>query len=292
MRLERFQDAKAGRVLRVTYDSYSDMLEDVKRLPEDFNIDPKKFSSSEKTDPDWSGTKTYKDALDLAENGWPGAWRKMMVQYGEFDLEGLGRMFLTDDLELDTSGEYPDVGVFVQGDPEHMVSMHRAVKVGDGKVVEISFSMNSPWSVDESTWRRRGAAAMSLIHNLSILGFSVEVLAHTQVRRSASGRTFDVGVISFPILRADDVLDLDRLSFALGNQAVFRRLMFRVFELHFGINANSEPGYGSPYQFETSGADIALGDNWYNEIEDVAKARAFVEKAVKNQLKLAGQEGA
>lgn len=178
MRLERLEDPKAGRVLRVVYDSYHDMLEDVKRLPNGFNLNPSLFSSSEKGDSGWSGTETYKDAMDLAENGWPGAWKKMMVQYGEFDLEGLGRMFLTDDLALDTSGKYPDVGVYVQGDPEHMVSMHRAVKVGDGKVIEISFSMNSPWSVSEATWRRRGAAAMSLIHNLSILGFSVEVLTH------------------------------------------------------------------------------------------------------------------
>jgi hypothetical protein len=265
------------------------MLEDVRRIPIGYENNKEAYASFRKEESDWSGSSTYEEALNVAENGWVGAWKKMMVQYGEFDLEGLGRMFITDDLELDTNGEYPDVGLYVQGDPEHMVSMRRATKVGAGRVIEISFSMNSPHSVREETWRRRGAAAMSLINNLNVLGFSVEVLAHTQVRRS--GRCdFSVGAISFPILRADDVLDLDRLSFALGNQAILRRLMFRVFELHLGINSETEPGYGSPFEFESGTSDISLGDNWYNEIGDVAKARAFIEKAIRNQLKLAGQE--
>ncbi|OGI26196.1 MAG: hypothetical protein A3J76_01205 [Candidatus Moranbacteria bacterium RBG_13_45_13] len=174
---------------------------------------------------DWYGTETLAEAVEFAYRGWPEGRKKIREARERMQIEKLLPRAQRIIRSVDTSGDEPDIDLFLQGEPEHMVTLHETIKPHRGKVLRFVLSRDGNASVEGLQMIRRGTAVLTALETLLMLGFTVEILIVLGYeRRSAEGAHY------VPILHAGDPINLDTLAFMFLQPAVLRRLSFAACE--------------------------------------------------------------
>jgi hypothetical protein len=189
---------------------------------------------------EWSGTKSFADAVGLAGTGWSEGLekvRRISEQIGHI----AGCRALSPEMIHDVCGAWVDVGVFVSGEPECMLDVVMQEKEGVGKVLRITVEGFYSSSVGSNQIINRGAAAMALIDALENAGYSCEVIHSCAMQKAFNGECrWEADLM---LKRSGEALDADRLSFALIHQAMFRRIYFALCE-HEPLEIRREFGFG------------------------------------------------
>lgn len=194
----------------------------------------------------WDDNSGYKGALRLSEAGWP----KGVEQMKEFAVEAGENYDTMPAFTYDVAGAFPDVGSFCAGDPEHMALPG---EIQGKPVCRILVEVGRAQSIKAPNAMRYGVAILGAVNSLMVAGITV-VLDGS--RSGGLGGTDLWHQWIFPLGGGDQVVDLDRLAFALAHPALTRRIAFAYMERIKEL-APYTSGYLSNY-----GGGLVCGDDY------------------------------
>lgn len=156
------------------------------------------------------------------------------------------------------SGMSPDVGLYLSGEPCHMVDYLPRETTRTGRVVRVRANIAVNCDVECETMIRTGAAVLALVDGIVAAGMSPDV---TVVLPILGGNRIRVTAVK--VLEAGRTVDRSQLVFALAHPAVLRRFQFSVMEQwskrdreQFRVGA----GYGSAVRMPTDIAELVPAD--------------------------------
>lgn len=194
------------------------------------------------------GTDSLAAAVDLARRGWS---------------EGAKRAAQGDSLAVgadpapywgpDVVGIIPIMGAYMAGDPEHML----APSAGEREQQRIRLILPAayPHNITVAQATQYAYAATGLVRQLEASGVSVAITLLRAVSRSGT-----VYVTQIALREYGDVLDIDRVAFALGHPSFLRRITFAWVETIPEYAPVAFGGYGVSYDvtYETLPALLDL----------------------------------
>jgi hypothetical protein len=217
-----------------TFDEF--IRETQKTLPEGYS--DKYRQSSVNGDKDFTGTKSFAEATRYLKYGWPEGVAELKTE-----LDNIKKV-TAPALEciFDVAGEEPDIGRFLSGEPENMVEYQTVNRDGIKFVdIYVSYAFHCGWEVEEAV--RRGATILANVDGLEANGYRCRIIGYQSASSGDVGSVFEVFLKDY-----NETLELDRMAFCLVNPSMFRRLGFKLDELHQPELSNRS--YGSGMAFE------------------------------------------
>lgn len=250
------------------------------------------YSSHREDDEDepFHGTSTFDEAVKLARYGWEKGLKDL--DYYEDMADKAYASKSNDnmwDVELSTTGSYVDVGAYLQGVPECMCDF---VSKRTNTFADIIVNPTVSCWVKPVTIMNRGREIMKLVDALEKRHIKTRVVIISVVC-SDNVNEGDRWITKVTAKDYNEMLDQNRLVFALAHAAYPRRMMFALQELEKDIRRDfgcPYGGYGRPGnvaklpdevwkpQFENTYTFVFDDVNHYKE--DVKDVKNRVEKIV------------
>lgn len=167
------------------------------------------------------GTTTWEEAVALAEDGWSEG-REMVGQILT-NIEAAQHDVSRPICHWDVTGDFVDVGAYVSGEPECMVSWQAQPE--SKRIARILVNLSASGSVSCETLRWRGATVLALIDRLENADVRCEV--DIGLCNKEDGKYW---TICANVKRADEPLHIDRLAFHLAHPSSLRRIMWSFAE--------------------------------------------------------------
>lgn len=233
------------------------------------DLNPRAGSSRDIDHGDWFGTNNFEETIHLATHGWPDGLRRIKTQVHIIE------RFISSKQprkELAYAVRGPgilDLERYQQGRPDSWLTWElKDQQVGQSaKIVPIVYNLSASGGVSIETMFNRGAAVCALVDILEHSNIRVELILAEYAsynNRHGSPNTFLWKVM---LKHSEDVLDMDRLAFALCNASVLRRLMFSLSEQYV---PNLPSNYGSPRTYQEDGAiNIDAASMYIRKEEDM-----------------------
>lgn len=237
---------------------------------------------------EFSGTRNFEQAMDLAVKGWPEGRANIMAAIATAQAS----MSFTPYLTMDVAGAYPIAALAAAGDPCSMVDLapvEERVRPIVRLVVQRAGS--AAYSVKEFT--NYGAAVLSYVEGLEACGFRCEITVAFVSDFHEDGDQITTVVVK----RAEETMEFDRMAFVMTHPAFFRRLQFSVMESTEGLaSVLNSNGYGYSRNPKASEFDhdqiLVPGVNMVEprakELKTVKACLAHVGPMIEAQLKQAG----
>lgn len=177
----------------------------------------------------FTGTRSWKEAHDLALNGW-------QAKVPEF--ENLASVLrdsvyhehvLQDSFEAkwDVCGSEVDVAAYLSGAPECMIEAEpiRIAKVG--RAVRLIVQANYTSGTNVSAVEARGAAIVALVDILRHYQHPLEVWAVKKVDNDSSRKSsLSIWIGAVQVQAADEPVNIGRLAYVFSHPSFLRRTMF------------------------------------------------------------------
>jgi len=199
--------------------------------------------SSDKDDEDWSKSASLKDACTLAVHGWSEV--RPEVDALADDLQDRINNVLADHyvVQHDVTGADVNIGLFMAGEPECMMQFVSEPQARMGRVVKVLVNGSTPWTVHASSIMKRGAAVITLVNTLHLMGVGVELWWESPIKGDGKCK-YSTAV---KLHDSSQALDIDNVMFALAHPSMLRRLTFSVQEQSPTAKAQHVGGgYGIP----------------------------------------------
>lgn len=201
---------------------------------------------------EWAGG-SFKQALQLQSEGWGkrpdlSKLSKAVQSASSAELSEQSTMHAV-------SGAYVDVPVFLTGEPECMVEF---IDEPQPKAVRLAMNLSTNWRMSEKAFQLRGAVVLALAEKLEAAGYPVEIICYTAVKSSSVSRGKPKISMAFPLKQADEVTDVDALTYWACHPSALRRLQFSAWENAFppaeraALGFAMGGGYGSVTTLEES----------------------------------------
>ena len=184
----------------------------------------------------WYGTATYDDAIRYARNGWTGIRPTVDAMMDKIRDRIADRTSNNYEMIYDVCGSFVDVGAFLSGEPECMIDPRPTPTRQGGKVIRIHYNTGGLGGATAECMTARGVAVLALIDALTMLGASTEVTVETSAHYGG-GTITAMGKVK----EAHEPLDVNRLTFILGNPAMHRRINWAT-RAAFGLNGCRDGG--------------------------------------------------
>jgi len=212
------------------------------------------------------GTRTFGDAVQTAISGWDEG-RDAIGSGVEF-AKAKQASFKRPDWEYGVAGQRACIPSYCAGVPNHMVWMDDTSSRNAMPIVKIYADIGATSHTSTNAMTRKGSAIVALVDQIEQSGQRVELIACQ--RSDTKGYEYDEQRIFITVKRADEVLDLDRIAFALAHPSMLRRVCFRIMEFTFNEYVS---GYGRVKDFDDLPADAMYippmyGDKGYYTMED------------------------
>jgi hypothetical protein len=174
-------------------------------------------------------TDSLREAINLCKYGWPEGRERVLKAMSDLSIEdSLSNLGQVIEYDFDTSGDEPDVGLFLSGEPENMIkySVDESVM---GRNVKLLVNVSQHAFVDPSIITRRGIAIVAATETASAAGFGVqlEAVEHTVSSRYNEDMSVEYRI---PLAEAGSYLNIDTLTFAIVHPSFLRRLVFALNE--------------------------------------------------------------
>ena len=207
-----------------TFDCLSDFLA-VADIPMPRNAANK--SAWDPDDSDWHGAGRAA-AFDMARHGWPEGRANMV----EAMAQARPSVALAPAFVMDVAGAYPIPALAAAGDPCSMV-MPDPIETAAKPIVRLAVNVWASCAYKPAEFTAYGAAVLSYVDAIEAGGFRVELtmLCHCKVDRGPSA-SYTASVI---VKRAEDHLDIDRLTFCITHVAMLRRVFFGHMQIAEGV---------------------------------------------------------
>lgn len=173
---------------------------------------------------EFTGTYSLPYAIELAKEGWEEGRTHVTEELEQISTPELLGHTVMPEAFFAVDGEEPDVGRFLDGEPESMIN-YAFPETPQGHLIEIVVNCSQEARVPARDIIRRGAAIVAAMQRLQTDGYSVGLTVGDSTRRGRTQIEYYV-----PVLSAGQYTDIDALSFALIHPSYLRRLMFAVAE--------------------------------------------------------------
>lgn len=186
----------------------------------------------------WDLNTSFESARQLAEFGWKEKGAEL-EKYLAIVQQVLQENWA---VSLDVSGECVDIGAYLDGEPECMMTFLSP----EPRSVKIIANISARSSADAPRLLNRGIAIAAAVYTLQAGGVGVSLSVGDWVRSGSAEHATTIEVNPF-----GDYIDPARLAFWLGHPAALRRCIFRYNEQEssdirrtFGFSSGG--GYGTP----------------------------------------------
>ena len=187
---------------------------------------------------EWDLNTPFEKAAELAEFG----WREHIADVEAYLHKVKDVLRESWGTELDVCGEAVDIGAFLEGVPECMLSF----SVPQTKAVRIVAAITARCDADAPRLLNRGIAIAAAVYALQCTGTPVSLVVGDWVSEGSNRFRNTVEVNPY-----GDYIDAGRIAFWLAHPAALRRCMFRFQEQEpdnvrrtFGFHSGG--GYGKP----------------------------------------------
>lgn len=171
----------------------------------------------------FAGTETFAEAIELATNGWSDGTKRINVLRAQLtDFVSRAVAAKSKSLNWDVTGDFLDVGRYLNGEPEVFGSYEADGEQTVAKVTKIVANVSAIGSVQSESIFSAGAAIFAAVDLLESLGHRVELWL-------GSGSTLHTGKRLQVLVKLKDAsqpVDSDRLAFFLAHNASLRRIFF------------------------------------------------------------------
>lgn len=171
----------------------------------------------------WTGAQSLGHAVTMLRDGWTEGRQIVDGVIGslESDLQQVAHD-MVQDMVHDVAGAYPDMGLYMEGEPECMVQFVTAdPDTTSGQVTRLLVDNGANAKHTAQWMTKRAGAIAALVHVLGMVGKSVEVWVASPV--DIHGKMHDTVV---RVHEAGTPVNIDSIAFALGHPAMLRRIMF------------------------------------------------------------------
>lgn len=199
------------------------------------------YKDSENDDFYFTHSRSYKDAIKIAEDGWNEGAEKINKGIDKIHAIGKGYTIVP---KYEVAGESVEIGRYLTGDPECMQEWEIVETVGH-KVVDIYFNVVSSGGYSTDSLINYGTAVLSIIDYLESIGIRVNLYSYFSVENNSSGENF---IVIVKVKAANEALNLPTCAFAVAHPSMQRRFMFKVEEIIPGFHSY---GYGKVQEHET-----------------------------------------
>ena len=197
---------------------------------------------------EWTLTKNIAAAAKLAREGWAEGAAQIKTSLETLHAAIPSKRFSREIGMAVTGPGTLDLGRYFEGHPEAwMVWQDRedTTASSKGPVVTIAFNITASGGVGTSEMIQKGSTIAALVDLLERSGRRVELIL-TCGTNPNKGHAIRITV---RVKEAGDVLDIDRVAYALGHPSTLRRLGFSVWELapanaRKACNIREGAGYG------------------------------------------------
>jgi hypothetical protein len=222
------------------FDSSLDFLEWASNAPclWKYYSDSRKISSNQT---EWTGTKNYEEAYELAKYGWPQGLQMLSEQVKI--AERMQPPATVRRRRHDIAGHYPNPARAAAGEIFSMVQRGRVFS--PKPIIRIRYNYSALGGVNPDTIMKFGAALCSYINRLEIAGHPVELEATNESR--PSDRAYESEApkglcFRFPLKKAGQPLSLSNVVFWWAHPSAQRRITFSARE-----RIDIERWYGDGY---------------------------------------------
>jgi hypothetical protein len=211
------------------------------------------------------GAETVDAALQIAAEGWkeqrPTASR-VMGSVMEYVAD---RVDLMPQMMMDVCGASVDMGAYMAGEPECMLSFPIVPQERTDKVLRILLDPGASGTYSSEYLATRAAAVAALLEVLQVLGHSLEIWLASPVK----DRSIKIHATVTKVNSAGSHVSLDDIMFWCGHPALLRRLVFthrsmdgigdgmgatmkmpdavkKVVDPHLVVERGENQGYGVP----------------------------------------------
>lgn len=197
--------------------------------------------ATKKDDVAFYGTKTFSEAdvnLKFGDN----KLAKMLqaelldVQQAETETE------ITQSLELDVCGFFPDVAAYLSGDPCNMVSLVDTFADKE-KVLNLIWQNDACAAIDAKDIQECAARVINVILGLEKIGYKVNLYYGYSAQVDDCKHVIGALV---KIKNSDEYLDTLRMAYPLVSASMKRRHMFSYLEKTPNVPTSFNWGYGTP----------------------------------------------
>ena len=211
-------------------DSMADIIGTVRQRIADYADGENGWNASSMTgDARFTGTESLDHAMDLFDNGRAEGARQILKGQADVAANG-GLPDLTPSFDWDIGGEFPDVGAFCAGVPEHMANpapFNNSV----ASVIRIAIPGSVPADVSADKIMRYGVALMSIVDGIQESGRSVALSWDLTCIPRDSPRGLEQIHTNIPLTTPGAPIDVSRLAFAF-HPSMLRRIWFAAVEIN------------------------------------------------------------
>lgn len=216
----------------VTYPTMEALLLDATG-PSDMESRDRKSRERSEDRVEFTGTRTFEDALAMARHGWTHGERIISDLSDRLE-ERVHRALPWYGMELAESGGEVDVAALLDGQRENMWDWRE----GGGRkpVVRINVNAAVHYRITTQEVQVMGAAIVALIDALERMGRRVELELFWPSTTYKGDGPYVIASARVRVKEADDPLHIANLAFALAHASMYRRILFSWMERY------SEPG--------------------------------------------------
>lgn len=222
---------------RYHFDSVSDAMERMCEKSPWESMGKDNDRSSRSGSEEFTGTKSWEESIDLFENGWQKGLEQMSdaVAVTATAVSGQSQAIL-----MDVAGAYPVPPLAAAGDPFSMVSFNPWERTFS-PIVKIQYEIGANWQYKAEQFTSYGAAMMTIINQLELANFRVELVLNWTSSAGSKTRTF-----SITLKKTHEEFDLDLMGYTMTHPSFFRRQMFALMESYKETESEFKWGYGYP----------------------------------------------
>ena len=197
---------------------------------------PEEQRNSRHTDePDWYGSSTVEEAYNWAINGWPNS-STLLAKHRELIPETLLNALLPAE-EFATKWNHAVAGSMIDmsvaardaGPEQFLTEVEDNLEVRRGKNVQrIVLNGVNSFNVNSDVIVARGIMAYAAVEHLETIGYSIELSVEITAKCRNISNTYVTTVVK--LKNFGEMVNADKLMFALSSPAFLRRLWFGVVE--------------------------------------------------------------
>ena len=193
-----------------------------------------RHNAAEEGDYDFTGTKSFKEAIDLCKYGDEELRKYIYEQNLKFDNVDTCNKVKRSTVN-DVVGFMPNVPNYIMGVPTNMIRDNRTMI--NSKVLNVYINVSAAWYVNKDDIKRIAAKYVCAINKLEEEGYRCNIYAG-----SAGERMSKKNLLVVKIKSDKEPMNLAKMAFPLCHPSMLRRLKFKWMEI---IPLDFGSGYGT-----------------------------------------------
>ncbi len=179
---------------------------------------------------EWAGSRDFESALKLARGGWKEGRKRLLESQKEIHFAGSIKS-LEPVKRMDVAGDEPDIGLFLEGEPECMVDFQFELTDRPASAVQkLTLDLSASASIGTDVFPRVGAALLIIADALESAGYRVEIDLSMISNNRNKKRHKGLYQWKTTMKGAEQPLDLNALAFWSMHPSALRRLWFNMYE--------------------------------------------------------------